>query len=539
MPSRTLVFRPWPVVAGAALALGVAARAVQYASDRSLWLDEALLAPLVHRPWTELLDPRDLAPTPPAFAWAAKAIALVLGDSEHALRLLPFLGSLGALVTMAALAWRLLPPRGAAAAIVFAALSPFLVYYAGEFKPYSTDVWVSAAILLGAWEARRTRLWADRPRVRAAVIGAALVGVLLSYPAVLVLAGVLAALWWDARRRGDAAWAAQLRPGVVGAVGLLVLGAVVRATLRDGAALADYWRDGFWPLPPRSWRDASWPLTAFLWLVREPFGLLVHKGSLVPHALALLVIVGAVALARQRNAVAALLLAPVAMGFLAAALRLYPLAGDWKWAGRVSLYLAPSVYLLAGAGVAAMLGSVVGATARAALALAAAAAVAVPMAAELVHVVPYARADWRDALRAMAALRRPGERVFVHYDAAPLVRYYAPRLGLRPAAIVWGPCARNRPDAYLRGLRRAAAEAPGGRLWVVMGEEPGIGGFPEQALVRAFLEARGTVLRRVDGRQVHVRLVDLRRPRRAFVLPALALPMPPGEGCTLWQTQRT
>jgi len=521
----------------ALVAVGAMARAVQYSGERSLWLDEALLVPAVHRSWLELLDPRTVGPTPPGFLWATKALVTLLGDGESVLRALPFLGSLGALVALAALARRLLPPAGAVAAVAFAALSPFLVYYAGEFKPYSTDVLAGTLVLWAVVKARRTRLWAQRPRAHVGAALGALALVVCSFPAFLVLLGGVGALAWDARRRGDTVLARRLRPWAWATGVALCLGLVVRAELRDGNALMDYWRDGFWPLPPRSWAEVLWPLKAFLWLVREPFGLLVHKGSLVPHALALLVVIGAVTLARRRPFTAALLLGPLAAAWLAAALRLYPLAGDWKWAGRVGLYLAPSIYLLAGAGVAGALGGRPRSAGRTAVALALSAAVVLPMAAELVRILPYARADWRAALTRVAAARRPGDVVFVHYDAAPLVRYYAPRLGLRPEEIVWGSCARTRPDTYLRRFRALAAR--GGRVWVLMGEEPGVGGFPEQALVRAYLEARGTVLARLDGRQVHVRLVDLHRPRRTFVLPALALTARPGEGCTLWQPQRT
>ncbi len=108
---------------GIAVALGLVFRIVQYASDRSLWFDESMLAlNILHRSAAGLTRTLDFAQAAPlGFLELEKFATHAFGDSELSLRLFPFLCGLASVPLFAALALRLLRPAPALlATLVFA-----------------------------------------------------------------------------------------------------------------------------------------------------------------------------------------------------------------------------------------------------------------------------------------------------------------------------------------------------------------------------------------------------------------------------------
>ena len=136
-------------------------------------------------------------PSPPLFLWLERAVVLALGDSEYALRLVPFLASCLALVLFAGFARRVLGPYAAALAVGLFAVSDRLLWHASEAKPYALDVLV--AVAAGWWFARTAGwpLW--RRCLPAAVV--APFAVWASFPACFVAGGLLLGLLPSATRR--------------------------------------------------------------------------------------------------------------------------------------------------------------------------------------------------------------------------------------------------------------------------------------------------------------------------------------------------
>ncbi len=136
----------WMIVAA-----GAALRLIQYAYNRSIWLDEACLAlNILERDYYGLLQPLEAGQVAPIlFLWLEKAMTLLLGNNEWALKVIPLLSSLAALVLIHPLARRLTGSATAAwMTLVLFALSPMLLRYTTEVKQYSTDVLI--AVLLPA-----------------------------------------------------------------------------------------------------------------------------------------------------------------------------------------------------------------------------------------------------------------------------------------------------------------------------------------------------------------------------------------------------
>jgi hypothetical protein len=455
--------------------LGVALRLWQYGAGASLWADEANLAlNIIDRPVGSLLGPLDYRQVaPPGWLLLVKGVITLLGDGEHALRLVPFLGSLAALPLCWHVARRaLLPGVGALLALALVATGPPLILYAAQVKPYSTDVAVAlllTALALGTRRHRRGDLV-----LRLGLAGA--IAPWVSYPALLVDAGLLAALAAISLHDRDRA---ALRPlatlGLLWVVSGLAIVIWARRTLTpdDTLYMQRFWAQAFLPLPPASLRDVGWPVIR----LTSVYG----GGGLrypAPGLFLILAAVGAWGLWRWTHDLAWLLLGPIAATFGAAALHVYP------FAPRVTLFLVPSFLMLTAAGPD-TLGRLAGAQRPRVAALGAIVCGALALVGLVQGPLPYAPEPLGPVLHAMRQSWRPGDRAYVYYGGEKAFVYYARRYGFAPGDYVLGGCARDEPRAYLRELD-AFRGAP--RLWLVVTH-----GVPEEvAAIRGYLDRIGT-----------------------------------------------
>jgi hypothetical protein len=302
-----------------------------------------------------------------------------------ALRLVPYLAGVGGAVLVWAMARRWLggrrprddeaadgwfgPAAAVAATAIFAA-SYYPVRHAAEVKPYSMDLLVAAAMLYVAallyelltnGQAKKQMQAYGRPSMGLGqstalwLLLAALfiISVWVSYPAAFVGGGVVMVLGWRALRQGDRRALAAC--AACGAALTLSFAAMYLTAARDQSAAApNMWIDEAWQQahPPF---DQPWRIP--LWLVAK------HAGNMFAYpnggndwgstGTLVLVIAGAVALWRRgRGWLVVLLLSSLPLNLVAAGLMKYPY-GD---SARVAQHVAASVCLLAGAGLAALLG---------------------------------------------------------------------------------------------------------------------------------------------------------------------------------------
>lgn len=320
---------------------GVILRARRYLANRSLWLDEAMIAlNILRRDPAGLLEPLEYNQAAPfGFLVAEHTVARLLGPGELALRLLPFVAGVAALVLFAFVAKRILGPAPALLAVAFLALNEPLIYYASELKQYSSDVFWCVAILavclpLLEHEVERWRWWL------AAAVG--VIATWVSHPAVFVLAGcgtVVIIAAWRAGRRREALTMAAVSAAWAGA--FLAHFVLLVAEQSRHVGLQEAWsrRDSF---PPASLSPVQWAQWAFM-TVRD---YIAYPGDLAFDGLALFAVPLGIAFVWRRPAQAALLLAPLACLFLACVLHRYPMRE------RVVLFTLPIFALLLAGGVA-------------------------------------------------------------------------------------------------------------------------------------------------------------------------------------------
>lgn len=261
-----------PVMAGLLISFGFALRFYQYLANRSLWLDEALLAlNIIDRTFEELLLPLDYNQGAPiGFLWIQKAMILVFGPNEYAFRLFPFLCSIAALPIFYIVVRKLMNPRATLFALALFAITDALIYYGSEFKQYSGDVLICLLTILIFFYLVEKQLTV----LKTALFG--LLGIIfiyLSHPAIFVLAGVvLTGLYAAYQQENRGQIKSLLLLGAIWAIGFLSFYFISLNQLAANVVLLDYWRQGM--APPLSQLTAffTWLIDSWLRAFQTPMG---------------------------------------------------------------------------------------------------------------------------------------------------------------------------------------------------------------------------------------------------------------------------
>ena len=331
--------------------LGMALRIAAYLLDFPLWWDEAFVAVnLLQRDFAGLLRPLDYGQVAPwLFLWAELASVRLLGFSEWSLRLFPLVCALLGVVIFRGVAVRLLGGRASLVAVAIFAVAIHPIRLAADLKPYSLDLLV-ALILQGL----AIRWWREPDRAGwvLALAGFGPIALAASHPSVFVAGGIGLAIVWPAWKTGR--WGVRWAAAAYALSIALAYGGLYAYFTRSQASSASeamrvMWARSFPPL------DSAWGLVR--WLVEA------HSGDLMAYpvggerggsSLSLVAcLAGAWILGKAgRSTVVAILLAPLGLGMVAAALRLYPYGGPAPHgsASRIMQYAAPGLCLLIGLG---------------------------------------------------------------------------------------------------------------------------------------------------------------------------------------------
>jgi hypothetical protein len=481
------------------VAAGAVLRVVRYAANRSLWLDEVLLATnILTRSFRGLLAPLDNDQgAPVGFLILEKLAVTIVGGSEYGLRLVPLIAGLVSLPLFWFVARRLLDVRIALLATALFAVCEPLIYYSSEAKQYGVDVVVTLAIVLAALRVMEEPAQTAR-LVTFAIVG--LVSVWFSHPAVFVLAGTGATIiiWeWLYGRRSDA-----FRLAAVAALWVVSFGlhyVLFMRALGKNNYLMEYWtaRGGFMPWPPGP-RSVTWFPRAFWEVFRDRARAPVNL--LLPEIAIFAFVLGVVGLFLKTRKVLVFLAAPVALALLAAVVRKYP------FSERLILFTTPLFLLVIAAGVGFVYDSV-GQRGRL-IAVLLAAALLLPSAANAAKnlVRPPGREEMKPVLRHVAKNWRAGDMLYVYYAGAKVFDYYAPRVGLKDVEPIVGTMSRDDWFEYVADLEALRGKP---RVWVVFMHDHKLDGVDEQKLFLMTLDRMGERLDRFEHTDAAAYLYDL------------------------------
>jgi hypothetical protein len=401
-----------------AVGLGLVFRIVQYAADRSLWFDESMLAlNILHRSAAGLTGTLDFAQAAPlGFLELEKLATHAFGDSELSLRLLPFLCGLASVPLFAALALRILRPAPSVLATLLFACALGPVYYASELKQYSGDLLVGIGLTLLATLLIDGAL-SGRMKIAAALAGSA--AILLSHASVFVAGGIALALAVRALVRRDRRAFEEFAVTVPWLVTSLFV--VIFTTQRTGqldAMIAT--GSGAYGSGAGLASKLNWPRDVASALLRSTGYPDNAPESYLHWPLLALALVGAVGLARRRPTIAAFLLLPFVLTWVASDEHQYPIFD------RTVLFLVPATVLFVAGGAAVLVRAIRPRILQAcAAAVLAAAVVLVP----LVHAAeraadPLQHEELKQALAFVDKRWKPGDALFADRGARFALRYY-------------------------------------------------------------------------------------------------------------------
>ncbi len=326
--------------------LGVAWRTLRYLLAFPLWGDEAFLATsLLTRDLAGLSRPLEFGQiAPPGFLWAELAVVRLVGTSEWALRLIPYLAGVSSLVLFYGFCKGVATRRTSLLAVAILAASLYPARHANEVKPYSTDLLLSLVLTMLGWavhqDPRRVGRWVG-------LVTLAMVSVWCSYTAVFPVFAVGLLLGVGSLRKRSLRL--FLATSLYGGLALLSWAAMMigfaRPQMAESSWLSVIWADGFPPLS-RPWLLPGWLLS-------------MHTGNMMAYPVGgrnlassitfVMVVIGAIGMIRRRprRPLLLLLLGPMIAGLAAAVAGRYP----YGVSARVSLYMAPAFCLLAAEGV--------------------------------------------------------------------------------------------------------------------------------------------------------------------------------------------
>lgn len=455
------------------LFVGTGLRIAAFASERSLWIDEAMLALNIRaRTPEQLLAPLDHNQGAPlGFLFTCKASVTLFGMNEHSLRLPSLLASLIGLFAFASAAFQLLPGRAARLALALFALAPYLVTYSAECKQYGFDAAASCVLLALAAGLLNGRTGAWRWCLLA--LGGA-GAVWFSHPSLFVAGGLGVALVLQAFVRKNRQQ--MLAAVFTGAAWLASFALVYLVNLRhlgENRYLLDYWAGYFltWPTKP----------TGAFWIVEKLGQFLVYPGGFA-KAVAIPAILGIAVIRKWEQGTVLLiaLLGPCLLALIASAIQKYP------FGGRLLLFLVPGLIMFTAVG-AMELAVIIGRTSRFIAVLGIGFLLFSP-AYESREILrhPMHTEDVKPVLRELQSHWQPGDHLYVYNGsgdagAGPAFEYYAPQFALPQDRIVLGGIHRNQPEDYLQEVRAL----PKGRVWLLVSHEH----KDEAVRLRAYFES--------------------------------------------------
>jgi Dolichyl-phosphate-mannose-protein mannosyltransferase len=405
----------------ALLLIGILLRLRTYLAARSLWLDESWLAlNLIERDWAGLAGVLDYDQAAPfGFLLGVKCAITTLGDSELALRLLPFISGIAALLLLPFFLRRYTGQLAAFFTLLLFAINYRMVYYSCELKQYSTDALATLVLLLltDAFLRQKKSKW--RSALLLGIMGAVLQW--FSFSSILVMAGIGAALGIHALLKKDRNQIVCL--SLVGALWLssfVVLYAYILRYTSNNEYLRSYWSGAFMPLLPNSGADAKWFIRAF-------FDLFKYQMNNYVHGLAAFIfLVGSFSLYKRDRLRFFLLTAPIATTLLASGFQRYPF-GD-----RLILFLAPIILISVGEGVSYIAGKHrYGSPALALILIAAMFCPSLLRAAEL-GIRPREVEKMAPLVELLSEQYQADDTLHVYWGAEPALMYYGHRLDFHP-----------------------------------------------------------------------------------------------------------
>jgi hypothetical protein len=321
--------------------IGISFRLILFFQNRNLIIDEAnIVRNIYERDFIGLLKPLSYQQyAPPLFLWMEELWSLLLGYSEQAMRLTALLCGIAALFVYRKVLLQLLPLYSSLLPLGLFCFAPILAKYATEVKQYIPDAFVAITLVLFALKIPLNLSARLQFSARWIVLGS--MAIWASQPSVFILASV--GLYYFAQCWEDKKWTYIPSLIIIALIWLSQFFIYYWLILRhqiNSSYLQNYHQEYFLYALPKT--IAEWQHNGLR------MGELLHNSVgyyLVPFYLGtVLIITGLISLFRKSFPLFVLIVGPIALTLLAAALHQFSLIE------RVCIFVLPFMMILAGFG---------------------------------------------------------------------------------------------------------------------------------------------------------------------------------------------
>ncbi|MHA2039696.1 MAG: glycosyltransferase family 39 protein, partial [Promethearchaeota archaeon] len=325
---------PWIIIG-----VGIVLRLVRYLYNPSLWFDESDIAiDIISRPISELINPSPdyNQAYPLAFMILIKLSTQVLGTSEYVIRLIPLIASIIALFLFYRVVKSYLEPNAVLIALGLFAISDSLVFQSSNLKPYSSDVLFTLLIFTLTIYVQSMKL--NMPSIILFGISGA-IAIWFSNPSVFVLAGVGASLGAFCLINKDWKEIGKLSISYsIWALSFIANYLLYIRNLQANFSVDMDWmlalQDAYMPFPPASLAEIKWFTELFFDIFSNPLAMTLTGIA------AFSFLVGCVSFYTQKRRIFIILISPIVITFLAAALH------EYAFKGRFIFFLLPLLLLI-------------------------------------------------------------------------------------------------------------------------------------------------------------------------------------------------
>ena len=438
---------PWIIIL-----IGVVLRFVQYLYNRSLWVDESLIAlNVVERSFFGLLFPLNYGQSAPiGFMLVEKLAVQVFGNNEYALRLFPLICGIVSLILFYEAAKRWICPKAVPIALsLFVILEP-LIYYSSEVKPYSSDVAIALLIFLVTDLIISNNQTLQRTFLLG-IMGS--IALWFSHPSLFILTGMGVTLTifqicrkeWPKTGNFSIAYSFWAVSFIVNYFGNLR-----HIDRRDH--LKSYFSNYFMPFPPMSVPELKWIPDNFISIFEYPVGLTLSGIA------ALCFLVGCIAIYSARKETFLILISPLFVALLMSGLHKYP------FGGRLLLFMVPSLLLCISEGI----WQIRDGTRRSVPALGIILLALLffnPIFNASSHLTkPIYQKEIKPVLKYLVNKRQNDDVLYIYWGSVPAFRYYAEKYGFNKNNYTLGVTFHDGLKGYTDDLNKLMGSE---RVWIV------------------------------------------------------------------------
>lgn len=445
------------------IAGGAILRLYQYASGRSLWIDEAALAlNIVNKSFLDLTKPLDFNQGAPiGFLIFEKISLLLLGNSDYALRLFPLISGIVSIFIFYTFSKKILSRPTTLIVLFLFCVCPKLIYFSSEVKQYSIDVMCVLLILLTAQKCYE-KSSAKRDFIVFGVTGFLVLW--FSHPAFFILAGTGLTLAIDLGKKNQQRYYWAITIFTFWAINFILLYSISFRSLASNSVFISYWKSHFMPFPP--WSDFGWFAHLFSGII---FLIFDNTDQYLIIICLTLIVIGTLFSKKTFWQTHISILLSIFTMFLASSLNKYPLDG------RLVLFTIPIALILIGNGIDRVFNAINRISDKLSYCFILPLSIFLVFQPTRVSVNtlkrPYVIEHIKPVLQHLSENATSGDTIYVFCGARYAFQYYAPFYNLSGGSIVNGVCARSEPQEYIADIEKVKHK---GRVWFIFTHHKGI-----------------------------------------------------------------